>query len=70
MQLTTIEFKKDNLSVEVEVNKDSSYSISIRQTPEEVGEYNKSFIDFRTDEVSIDSLIEALEFIKNYNFEQ
>ena len=70
MELTEIIYKKSNLEVEIEKNTGGSYSISIRteKLPEEP--YEKPFVYFRTDEISIDDLIEVLTFAKNYNFIQ
>jgi hypothetical protein len=70
MELTKIEFKTQNLVVEMEQNNDCSYSISISKVKDPDGEYEKAFCDFRTDEISTDEIIEVLTFAKNYNFIQ
>lgn len=69
MELTQITFKKGSLKVEMEENTGGSYSISIRHTSED-DKYGESVASFRTDEVSIDDIIEVLNFCKNYNFIQ
>ena len=46
------------------------YSISIKKATEPDEAYEKSFIDFRTDDFSIKEIIEALEFCRDYNFIQ
>ena len=70
MELTTINFKKSNIECEMEVNRDGSYSLSIRPIKKEDEPYESPFCSFRTDEISIDELIEVLEFAKEYNFIQ
>lgn len=70
MELTQIKFIKSNLEVEMEVNRDGSYSMSVGKTKLPEDPYERAFCSFRTDEVSIDDLIEALTFAKNYNFIQ
>ena len=68
MELTAITFKKENLEVTMEKNSDTSYSVSIWTRDKDLGVDKVG--GFRTDEVNIDNIIEALKFCKNYNFIQ
>lgn len=71
MELSQITFKSGNLIVTVEENSTTkSYSVDIvkEKAPDET--HYESVARFRTDEVDLDSLIKALEFVKNYNFIQ
>ena len=68
MELTAITFKKGKLEVTMEKNNDTSYSVSIWTRDKDLGVDKVG--GFRTDEVNIDDIIEALKFCKNYNFIQ
>ena len=69
MELKQISFDKTNLRFNTEVNCNGGYSIDIQYTTDK-GETWDNLGRYRTDEVSTDDLIEALTFIKNYNFIQ
>lgn len=68
MKLNKIAFEKDSIFYEVEENAGGSFSIDACRR-EEDGRYENIF-HFRTDDCDLGSLIEALQFIKNYNFIQ
>lgn len=70
MELTEITFKKGNLEVEMEKNSGGSYSVAIKIVREPDEPYEKSFCDFRTDEVDLEDLIKTLEFCRDYQFIQ
>jgi hypothetical protein len=70
MTLTSISFKTGNLLVTVEANSDDTYSVDIARDDKEGNPRYENVARFRTDEVSIDNLIEALQFAKSYKFVQ
>lgn len=69
MELTQIETKANNLRATMEKNRDGSYSISIDHLDTE-GSRDSTVLSFRTDETTIEEIIEMLTFLKNYNFIQ
>ena len=71
MELSQITFKSGNLIVTVEENSiTKSYSVDIVKEKEPEDTKHEEVAHFRTDEVDLDALIKALEFVKNYNFIQ
>lgn len=71
MELSQITFKKGNLIVTVEENTTSkSYSIDIVKEKDPDETRYETVSHFRTDEVELSDLIEALQFVQNYNFIQ
>lgn len=69
MELKQIAFDKGNLRFNIEANRDGSYSVDIQYTTDK-GETWERLGHFRTDEVEVNSLIEGLDFFRNYNFIQ
>ena len=67
MKLTQIEIKKDKMRATMEENIDGSYGIRIEGIDDK-GRYDNTIANFRTNEISIDDVMEILTFFKNYNF--
>jgi hypothetical protein len=67
MELTAITFKKGNLEITMEESSVGGYSIEILNKNDDVRE---PLAHFRTDEVMIEDLIDALTFARDYNFIQ
>ena len=70
MKLTQIETVKGKIRASMEENRiTSGYTIDL-ELLEDDGKFEGKIAGFRTDEVSIDEIIEMLTFLKNYTFIQ